>query len=91
MPESMTTDSRSVLLGIVPVSMQTPPTHRRRSMTAARLPSFAGLHGGALTRRPAAHGDQIEVEARAHRPPLVVNPMFRDIAYRRYGGTPGQR
>ena len=35
------TASRSVLLGIVPVSMHTPPTIRRFSTTAARFPSFA--------------------------------------------------
>jgi hypothetical protein len=29
------------LLGIVPVSTQTPPTSRLFSMTATRLPSFA--------------------------------------------------
>ena len=35
------TASRKVLLGIVPVSTQTPPTSRLFSMTATRLPSFA--------------------------------------------------
>jgi hypothetical protein len=33
--------SRRVLLGIVPVSTQTPPTSRRFSTTAARFPSLA--------------------------------------------------
>ncbi len=35
------TASRKVLLGIVPVSTQTPPTCRFFSMMATRLPSFA--------------------------------------------------
>jgi hypothetical protein len=35
------TASRKVLDGIVPVSMQEPPTHRCRSTTATRFPSFA--------------------------------------------------
>ena len=33
--------SRSVLEGIVPVLMQTPPSMSGRSITATRLPSFA--------------------------------------------------
>ena len=40
-PENVTTASRRVLLGMVPVSMQTPPTARRFSTTAARWPSLA--------------------------------------------------
>ena len=39
-PEKVTTASRRVLLGMVPVSMHAPPTERRFSTTAARRPSF---------------------------------------------------
>ena len=38
---ALTTASRKVLLGIVPVSTHTPPTIRRRSTTATRFPNFA--------------------------------------------------
>ena len=37
------TTGRKVLLGIVPVSTQTPPTQRRFLITVARLPTFAAL------------------------------------------------
>jgi hypothetical protein len=39
-PPTAHTASRKVLLGIVPVSTQTPPTHAFFSITATRLPSF---------------------------------------------------
>ena len=39
-PENVTTASRRVLLGMVPVSMHAPPTQRRFSTTAARRPSL---------------------------------------------------
>src|SRR5215469_16856264 len=40
-PEKYSADSRSVLLGTVPVLMQLPPGTPARSMTATRLPKYA--------------------------------------------------
>src|SRR6266849_357082 len=40
-PEKYSADSRSVLLGTVPVLMQLPPTASARSITATRLPKYA--------------------------------------------------
>ncbi len=48
-----------VLLGIVPVLMQAPPTTSRLSTTATRLPA-SRRDGGALPRRAGADDDQIE-------------------------------
>ena len=77
MPEYMTTASRRVLLGMVPVSMHTPPTQRRFSTTAARLPGRR-LHGRPLAGRPGADADEIEVMLRGEAHP--VGGYARDIA-----------
>src|SRR5271154_1184058 len=40
-PEKYSADSRSVLLGTVPVLMQLPPINSARSIIATRLPKYA--------------------------------------------------
>ena len=53
-PVRKMTASRSVLLGIVPVSTHTPPTQRRLLDHRDPLAELGGLHGGPLAGRPTA-------------------------------------
>ena len=57
----MTTASRSVLLGMVPVSMQTPPTAAALLDDRGALAELGRLHGGALPGRAAADADEVVV------------------------------
>jgi hypothetical protein len=64
---SSITASRKVLLGIVPVSTQTPPTMRPCSMIGNALAQLGGLDGAASPGRPTADGNQVVVMAHAPR------------------------
>src|SRR4249920_246041 len=56
-PDRCSTASRIVLLGMVPVLMQVPPTTSRRSISATRLPDLAAWMAA---RWPRPDDDEIE-------------------------------
>src|ERR1700682_6790193 len=74
MPVRYTTASRSVLDGIVPVLMQTPPSIRPRSTTATVLPSLAAAIAAFCPPGP---------EPMTTRSYSCIEPMDRDV--RRFG------
>ena len=56
-----------VLLGMVPVLMQTPPTTSRLSINGDALAEFGALDGGALARGSGTDDDQIVSSASKER------------------------